>query len=73
LLYAPPLGVRVGPLDVRLQVIPADAVIATSADLGRTQLSTTDQGVALGQAGIELLGNLRAGEEAGSHDSKVGP
>ena len=67
MLLDPPLGLRVGPLDVRLEVIPADAVVAAAADLGRAKLAAANQGVSLGHADVEFLGDLRAGEEAGSH------
>jgi len=41
MLRDPPLGLHVGPLDVRLEVVPADAVVAAASDLGRTELTAT--------------------------------
>ena len=72
MLFDPLLGLRVGPLDVRLEVVAADAVVAAAADLGRAEFAAADEGVALGQADVELLGDLLAGEEAGSNALRLG-
>ena len=64
-LLDPTLGLCVGPLDVRVEVVPADAVVAAAADLGRTELTAADEGICLGRADVELLGDLLAGDESG--------
>ena len=46
-LLDPPLSLRVGPRDVRLEVVPADAPGAASAGLGRAELAAAYQGVCL--------------------------
>ena len=66
------LGLRVGPLDVRLQVITTDAPGAASADLDPAQFSTTDQRIHLGGADVQLLRYLRTREKAVGHADTLG-
>jgi hypothetical protein len=57
-LVDPTSGLLVGPLDVRLAVVPPDALDPAAADLEVPEVAAADQGVCLGHADGEFLGDL---------------
>ena len=62
---------RVYPFDVVLEIVSTDAVVASTSDLGRAELTAADQSIGLGHADRELFSDLRTSQEPARHRDEV--